>query len=241
MQVIKRDGRTVDFDTGKISAAISKAFDSEGKTDYAAWSASNPDKANDQLGWSELPKIIAQEVANKITDDETTVEHIQDLVEKALIDHNLPNIAKHYILYRQQRSNIRSTKSVTNKVITDILTIDAKDSDDKRENANINTDSSMGAMLKVGSTVMKDYAWKNLLKPRHVKNHVDGRWHIHDADFLALCINCLYIPLRKLLDNGFSTGHGYLRSPTSINAASSLTCIAIQSSQNDFFNTGDFQ
>jgi len=90
-------------------------------------------------------------------------------------------------------------------------------------------------MLKVGSTVMKDYAWKNLLKPRHVKKHTDGLIHIHDGDFLALCINCLYIPLRKLLDNGFSTGHGYLRSPTSINAASSLTCIAIQSSQNDFF------
>lgn len=179
MQVIKRDGRIVEFDVEKISAAISKAFDSEGNTDYAMWSTSHPDKANDQLGWIELPKVIAQEVASKITEESTTVEHVQDLVEKALIDNNLPNIAKHYILYRQKRSNIRSTKSVTNKAITDILTIDAKDSDDKRENANINTDATMGAMLKVGSTVMKDYVWKNILKPKHAKNHVDGRWHIH--------------------------------------------------------------
>lgn len=48
--------------------------------------------------------------------------------------------------------------------------------------------------------------------------------------------NCLYIPLSKLLHRGYSTGHGFLRAPSTIRSASALTCIAIQSSQNDFFN-----
>lgn len=90
-------------------------------------------------------------------------------------------------------------------------------------------------MLKVGTTVLKDFNLKNIYRPEYSKLHNAGYMHMHDLDFSSLTINCLYIPLSKLLHHGYSTGHGFLRAPSTIRSASALTCIAIQSSQNDFF------
>lgn len=82
---------------------------------------------------------------------------------------------------------------------------------------------------------MKEFNLHNLIKPKFSKLHNQGYLHLHDADFLALCPNCIQIPLSKLLEHGYSTGHGFLRQPQTIGSAAALTCIAIQSSQNDFF------
>ena len=91
-------------------------------------------------------------------------------------------------------------------------------------------------MLKIGGTVTKEYNLTNLIKPKYTEMHRSGAIHIHDLDFMALCFNCLQIPLGKLLDNGFATGHGYLRTPATIGSAATLACIIIQASQNDCFN-----
>ena len=90
-------------------------------------------------------------------------------------------------------------------------------------------------MLKVGETAMTAYIMRECMKPKHAQMHKDGVIHYHDSGFSGLTFNCLQLPLDKLLDNGFFTGHGYLRSPSNIISASTLTCIAIQSSQNDAF------
>lgn len=90
-------------------------------------------------------------------------------------------------------------------------------------------------MLKIGGTITKEYNLNNLVKPKYTDMHRNGAIHIHDLDFMALCFNCLQIPLAKLLDNGFATGHGYLRTPATIGSASTLACIIIQASQNDCF------
>ena len=60
-------------------------------------------------------------------------------------------------------------------------------------------------MLKIGGTVTKEYNLTNLVKPKYTEMHRNGAIHIHDLDFMALCFNCLQIPLGKLLDNGFLT------------------------------------
>lgn len=91
-------------------------------------------------------------------------------------------------------------------------------------------------MLKIGGTVTKEFNLNNLINPVYSQMHRDGLLHIHDLDFYALCFNCLQIPLAKLIDNGFATGHGYLRTPATIGSAATLTCIIIQASQNDCFN-----
>ena len=90
-------------------------------------------------------------------------------------------------------------------------------------------------MLKIGGTVTKEYNLTNLVKPKYTEMHRNGAIHIHDLDFMALCFNCLQIPLGKLLDNGFATGHGYLRTPATIGSAATLACIIIQANQNDMF------
>ena len=103
----------------------------------------------------------------------------------------------------------------------------------KRENANIDANAPMGLMLRFGSEGAKDYVRRYVLRPEHSIAHARGDIHIHDLDFYMLTINCCQIGLKDLFKRGFSTGHGFLREPQSIQSAAALSCIAIQSNQND--------
>ena len=110
---------------------------------------------------------------------------------------------------------------------------DAKDEDIKRENANIDADTAMGTMLKYGSEGSK-YFIDNYVLPKDIAAaHMNGDIHIHDMDFYMLTETCCQIDLIKLFDDGFSTGHGYLREPNSIRSYAALACIAIQANQNE--------
>lgn len=120
------------------------------------------------------------------------------------------------------------------KDIFDSITIlQAKDSDLKRDNANINGDSPMGAMLQYGANSAKEYNLEYLVKPDIAELHRSGWLHIHDLDFYAWTTTCTQIELRKLFKNGFNTGHGHLRAPKNIGSYAALAAIAIQSNQND--------
>lgn len=120
------------------------------------------------------------------------------------------------------------------KAIFDSITIlQAKDSDLKRDNANINGDSPMGAMLQYGANSAKEYNLTYLINPDIAELHRSGWIHIHDLDFYAWTTTCTQIELRKLFKNGFNTGHGHLRAPKSIGSYAALAAIAIQSNQND--------
>ena len=92
----------------------------------------------------------------------------------------------------------------------------------------------MGTMLHYGSTVSKEFAKAYLMKPKFAAAHDSGDIHIHDMDFLPMgTTTCMQIDLNKLFKNGFSTGHGYLRTPNSIMSYAALAAIAIQSNQNE--------
>ena len=104
----------------------------------------------------------------------------------------------------------------------------------KRENGNIDGESSMGSMLRYGSEAAKAfYQTSSMMSSDIAKAHFEGDIHIHDLDFYNLTTTCTQIDLKSLLARGFNTGHGGLRTPNSIGAAASLACIAIQSNQND--------
>lgn len=219
MQVIKRDGTIVDYNLIKIQNAIFKAFE-----------ACDMDSAAPS-------KICAEYVNIKLIHENkeyVPVEHIQDVVEDALIANGYIAVAKEYIKYREARTKARTSKLKLNKIIDDLVNIDAANSDEKRENANINADTMCGSLFKVGGAVMKDYFF-NHISPKYAKMHFDGKIHIHDSDLAMFAVNCLMIPAGRLLRTGFSTGHGYLRTPKSIGSASTLIAIIIQSSQNDYF------
>ena len=120
------------------------------------------------------------------------------------------------------------------KAIFDNITVSqAKDSDLKRDNANINGDTAMGAMLQYGANTAKEYNLNWLIPQEIAVLHTDGWIHIHDLDFYAWTTTCTQIELRKLFKNGFNTGHGHLREPKSIGSYAALAAIAIQSNQND--------
>ena len=215
----KRDGRDVDFDIGKISGAISKAFD-----------------ATYRPGSYELATTLAMEVMSILElegEEAPEVEHIQDIVEKVLMDNGFITAAKAYILYRNERSRRRQMNTRLMQTYEEITFADARDSDVKRENANINGDTAMGVMLKYGSEGAKQFYNMFVLKPDHAKAHTEGDIHIHDLDFLTLTTTCTQIDIIKLFKGGFSTGHGMLREPNDIASYAALACIAIQSNQND--------
>lgn len=106
---------------------------------------------------------------------------------------------------------------------------------DKRDNANINTDAPMGIMLKYGATASNMFADKYIIPKRFVKPHEEGYFHMHDKDFGLITFNCCQIDMLHVLQGGFNTGHGFLREPQNIRSYASLACIAIQSNQNDMF------
>lgn len=119
------------------------------------------------------------------------------------------------------------------KIYEDITFRDAVDVDLMRDNANINADTAMGAMLKYGTEGSKHFYMERVLKLEHAEAHRNGDIHIHDLDFYTLTTTCTQIDLRKLFNGGFSTGHGHLREPNDIASYAALACIAIQSNQND--------
>lgn len=215
----KRDGRIAKFDINKIAEAISKAFRaSTGEKEYSQC-----------LSLAEYTvKILEKECTA-----EPNVEQIQDAVEKVLIENGFTDTAKAYILYRAERTRIRNMNGRLMKTFEDITYKDATDSDIKRENANIDGNTAMGAMLKYGSEGAKHFNEMYVLKPEFSEAHRNGDIHIHDLDFYTLTTTCCQIDLLKLFKNGFSTGHGVLREPNDIASYSSLACIAIQSNQND--------
>ncbi|MFI3174927.1 MAG: anaerobic ribonucleoside triphosphate reductase [Bacillota bacterium] len=215
----KRDGRTVDFDMDKIIHAIEKSFKSTGGR-------------ND----SQLSITLANETTRRLELEHVqtpTVEEIQDCVEKILVEHGHADTAKSYILYRAERTRIREMNERLMKTFEDITYQDAKMSDIKRENANIDGNSPMGAMLKYGSEGAKHFYEAYVLDKAHSEAHANGDIHIHDLDFYTLTTTCCQIDLRRLFKGGFSTGHGVLREPNDIASYASLACIAIQSNQND--------
>ena len=118
-------------------------------------------------------------------------------------------------------------------VFKELTFTSAKNSDIKRENANIDGDTSMGTMLKYGSTASKEFYIDCVIDKKYSDAHANGDIHIHDLDFYALTTTCCQIDLIKLFKNGFNTGHGYIREPNSIASYSALACIAIQSNQNE--------
>lgn len=219
IHIIKRDGRKVPFNVEKIANAIFKAAQSCGGSDF-----------NEAMDTAvEVCGVYEKNNGNKVP----TVEEIQDLVEKVLIENGHAKTAKAYILYRYERTRSREMKTNLMCVLNELTFSAAKDSDIKRENANIDGDTAMGTMLKYGSVSAKEYYEMYVLEPKHAKAHRDGDIHIHDLDFYTLTTTCTQIDLKKLFTNGFSTGHGFLREPNDIASYSALACIAIQSNQND--------
>ena len=210
--VVKRDGRVAGYNEEKIKAAIRKAM------------------LTTEMGEDEA---LIQRITDRIGmtgKERMTVEEIQDKVEIELMKSARKDVAKRYIAYRDQRSIARRAK--TRDIFLEI--IEAKNNDVTRENANMNTDSPAGMMMKFASETTKPFVDDYLLSPA-VRQAVRNNYiHIHDKDYYPTkSLTCVQHPLDRILQRGFVVGHGESRPAKRIETASVLACISLETAQNE--------
>ncbi|MDD6100724.1 MAG: anaerobic ribonucleoside triphosphate reductase, partial [bacterium] len=178
-----------------------------------------------------------KELVRSITDhiafrgkSQMTVEDIQDAVELELMNSRRKDVAQKYIAYRNQRSIARKAK--TRDMFLEIINI--KSNDITRENANMNADTPAGMMMKFASETTKpfvdDYLLSEPVREAVAKNYL----HIHDKDYYPTkSLTCVQHPLDRILEHGFSAGHGESRPAKRIETASILGCISLETAQNE--------
>lgn len=210
--VVKRDGRVVGFNEEKIKAAIRKAM------------------LTTELGEDEA---LICKICDRISfsgQERMTVEQIQDMVELELMNSPRKEVAKRYIAYRDQRSIARRAK--TRDIFHEI--IEAKNNDITRENANMNTDSPAGMMMKFASETTKPFVDDYLLSAEARDAVRSGYIHIHDKDYYPTkSLTCVQHPLDRILEYGFIAGHGESRPAKRIETATILACVSLEIAQNE--------
>ena len=225
--VVKRSGQRVNFNDTKIALAVKKGFDSV----YEEY---------DEKLVNKVKEKVLSEIRKNYKDRKTIgVEDIQDIIEKELKILKYDEVYESFKSYRERRAASREAFVVKQqhkfvKAIESFGLKSANEENAKRENANVDGDGPMGTMLHFGSTVSREFAKAYLMDAKYARAHDEGYIHIHDLDFWAMgTTTCTQIDLNKLFKNGFSTGHGYLRTPNSIMSYAALAAIAIQSNQNE--------
>lgn len=238
IKVVKRDGKKVDFDGSKIALAIKKGFDS---VEVDEELSESKEKKYTEKDIQKVYQAVVGRIEKEYKDSEKIkIETIQDMIEDVLQKKGYEDVYDSFSEYRERRANSRKLffdEKKTHKFLKSIEGLglkSAKEEDAKRENANVDGDTAMGTMLQYGSTISKEFAKSYLMKHKFAEAHDNGTIHIHDMDFLPMgTTTCMQIELDRLFKNGFSTGHGHLRSPNDIMSYSALAAIAIQSDQND--------
>lgn len=211
--VIKRDGRKKEFDTLKIKNAVLKAFKAvDGEiTPYA----------------EEKSEKIVDYIFSKFLEEKRdfTVEEIQDLVEKGLMATKRKDVAKAYVIYRDERSRERKKNDRLTKIISEKIMA----TNVKNQNANMDEYSFGGRRGEALNEYMKDYALNYCMTEMSKNNHLNNEIYIHDLDSYSVGMhNCLSIPFDDLLKNGFSTRQTDVRSANSINTAFQLIAVIFQ-------------
>ncbi|MBW1695320.1 MAG: ribonucleoside triphosphate reductase [Deltaproteobacteria bacterium] len=192
-QIKKRDGRIVEFDSSKITAAIAKAG-----------------KATGEFGEREARKLTMRvlTMAHELRlGSVPEVEEIQDIVERVLLDSPYYKTAKAYILYREQHAQIRNiaTKANVDLVEHYIQKLDWK----IKENSNM-CYSLQGLNNYISSDITSEY-WLNRIYPPEIrKAHKDGDIHLHDLSLLS--VYCVGWDLKDLLLQGFKGVEGKVES-----------------------------
>ncbi len=205
--VVKRDGRVVGYNDEKIKAAIRKAM------------------LQTEIGEDESLILKITDRISMTGNERMTVEEIQDRVEFELMKSPRKEVAKRYIAYRDQRNIARRAK--TRDMFLEI--IEAKNNDITRENANMNTDSPAGMMMKFASETTKPFVDDYLLSHEAREAVRNGYLHIHDKDYYPTkSLTCVQHPLDKILKYGFTAGHG-----ERIETASIIGCISLETAQNE--------
>ena len=207
MNVIKRSGEEVEFDSSKILTAVLSVN-------------------NDVTGYDQIDVRLAQTITDNVAlkckafDRPINIEEIQDLVENELMLAGKHEASKQYIIYRFKRSQARQNKALTEKLMA---------SNVQNQNANVDEMSFGGRLGEAASLVTKQYALDHLMSKMAARNHLNNEIYTHDLDSYALgSHNCLSIPFDKLLAEGFNTRQADVRPAGSVDTAFQLVAVIFQ-------------
>lgn len=191
IKVEKRDGRLVEFNIEKVSEAIRKSM------------------KRTSLGVDEglIEKIQTNLLNSKLYKEEkVTVEDIQDFIEKELMKSSRKDVAKEYIVYRENRNKIRESKS---KLIKEVAT-KLKASNVENQNANVDEKSFGGRIGEASRVVTKEYALNNCMSKMSRENHLNNEIYIHDLDSYAVgSHNCYIRSTRFITSEGIKSFNDY--------------------------------
>lgn len=204
MKVVKRDGKTVDFDRTKIIVALQKA--------NAA--VEEEERIND----TQIEEIA--DYVNEKKKDRLLVEDIQDIVERKLVEADKYELAKAYILYRYNRALVRKANTTDESILSLI-----KNSNKDVMEENSNKDATMAATQRdlIAGEVSRDLTRRVLLPEYISKAHDEGAIHFHDSDyFLQPIFNCCLINIGDMLDNGTVMNGKLIESPKSFQVACNI-------------------
>ena len=201
MQVIKRDGSSVDYDRSKIIIAIQKA--------------------NAEV--EDIEKISQEKIEAIVDGIESKhrmrmlVEDIQDIIEQRLMDEKKFALAKTYIIYRYSRALVRKANTTDDSILS---LIKNSNKDVMEENSNKNAVVAATQRDLIAGEVSKDLTRRVLLPEKISKAHEQGVLHFHDADyFLQPIFNCCLINIGDMLDNGTVMNGKLIESPKSFQVA----------------------
>ena len=201
MTVIKRDGKTAEFDRSKIIIALTKANDAVEEQDRIT-----------ETQMEDIADFISEKKKSRIL-----VEDIQDMVEQKLMELDKYALAKAYIIYRYNRALVRKANTTDDSILSLI-----KNSNKDVMEENSNKDAVMAATQRdlIAGEVSKDLT-RRMLLPEHIsKAHDEGAIHFHDADyFLQPIFNCCLINIGDMLDNGTVMNAKLIESPKSFQVA----------------------
>ncbi len=201
MKVIKRDGKSVDFDPEKIRIAIGKANaqvdEDEGASD------------------TQIENII--KYIQKLNKKRILVEDIQDIIEEKLMSLRKFALAKEYITYRYTRALVRKSNTTDESILSLI-----KNSNKELAEENSNKSTTLASTQRdyIAGEVSRDLTRRILLPEKISKAHEEGVLHFHDADYFVQPIfNCCLINIEDMLDNGTVMNGKMIESPKSFQVA----------------------
>ena len=207
MYVIKRDGTRVLFDANKIINAINKAMIS---VDGSLYETDTAEEIADLIGSCKK---------------DLTVEQIQDMVENALMKSERPDVARAYILYREDRSKERIRRS---KLISAVMRR-TEASSVENANANVDEKSFSGREKEASADVQKTIALDYTLSRVVSDAHKEMLLYQHDLEKTNIGEhNCLFVDFHKLFTEGFVTRNGDIRPPSSFSTACQLVAVIFQ-------------
>ena len=212
INVLKRDNSIEKFNEQKIKNVIIKTFNKNGIENKEVISSVFEDVIN---------------YLNLYNEETINVEEVQDIVQNSIWENGYKEIAFKFIEYRFSKKEKREMMSGIYKAVENVCKVT------DRENANVGNGPS-SKMLQIAETTSKDFYEKYIISETTRKAIKDNKIYPHDHSWASIgTTTCTFIPLRKLLENGFDTGHGFIRKPKRIRTAAQLSCIILQANQCD--------